>query len=160
MSWLPVFHDMGLVYGALQFAQGFPCFLLPASFLQRPIRWLRLFRASGALMAPPQFAYDLCVSTTTPDSARRLISTAGSHPQCADPFGGRNHNEFPGLPGLAVSPSALCPGYGLAETSKVTPNSINRSQSSAAVSAGAFKSVVEIAGKPERLADDCRLWPQ
>jgi len=46
VSWLPVIHDMGLIEGVLQpiFA-GYPAHLMaPASFLQRPMRWLRAIR--------------------------------------------------------------------------------------------------------------------
>lgn len=68
VSWLPVYHDMGLIGNLLQpLYLGAPCyFMAPAAFLQKPIRWLRAvskFRAhtSGA----PNFAYDLCVDRTT-----------------------------------------------------------------------------------------------
>lgn len=68
VSWLPVIHDMGLIDGVLEptFA-GFPAYLMsPASFLQRPVRWLRAiarYRASNS--GGPNFAYDLCVRRVT-----------------------------------------------------------------------------------------------
>jgi len=42
-TWLPSFHDMGLIEGVLQPVYGgFPCYLMsPAAFLQQPLRWLR-----------------------------------------------------------------------------------------------------------------------
>src|SRR5262249_21939909 len=42
VSWLPTFHDLGLIYGALlPVYVGFPSYLMaPAAFLQRPARWL------------------------------------------------------------------------------------------------------------------------
>ena len=42
VTWLPIFHDMGLIYGALMpLFKGFLCVMMPpASFLQRPVRWL------------------------------------------------------------------------------------------------------------------------
>jgi amino acid adenylation domain-containing protein len=64
VSWLPHFHDMGLIYGVLQplFSQ-FPAVLLsPASFIRRPALWLQaisLYR--GTHCGGPNFAYDLCV---------------------------------------------------------------------------------------------------
>ena len=80
VSWLPVFHDMGLVYGALQpLHKGFPCFLLPpASFLQRPIRWLQaISRFRGTHSAAPNFAYDTCASARPHRSnARSWISSS------------------------------------------------------------------------------------
>jgi acyl-CoA synthetase (AMP-forming)/AMP-acid ligase II len=63
LSWLPVIHDMGLIEGVLEPAYaGYPAYLMsPATFLQRPIRWLRAitkYRATNS--GGPNFAYDLC----------------------------------------------------------------------------------------------------
>lgn len=63
VSWLPVIHDMGLIEGVLEPAYaGYPAYLMaPATFLQRPIRWLRAitkYRATNS--GSPNFAYDLC----------------------------------------------------------------------------------------------------
>jgi acyl-CoA synthetase (AMP-forming)/AMP-acid ligase II len=75
VSWLPVIHDMGLIEGVLQpiFA-GYPAHLMaPASFLQRPVRWLRAitrYRATNS--GAPNFAYDLCVRKVTDEQLREL----------------------------------------------------------------------------------------
>jgi len=64
VSWLPLFHDMGLIMTMLQAVYiGAPCILLsPAAFVQRPIRWLRAIARYGAhTSGAPDFAYDLCV---------------------------------------------------------------------------------------------------
>jgi acyl-CoA synthetase (AMP-forming)/AMP-acid ligase II len=63
VSWLPVIHDMGLIEGVLEPAYaGYPAYLMsPATFLQRPVRWLRAitkYRATNS--GGPNFAYDLC----------------------------------------------------------------------------------------------------
>ena len=154
VSWLPVFHDMGLVYGALQpLHKGFPCFLLPpASFLQRPIRWLQaISRFRGTHSAAPNFAYDLCVSTTTPEQRAALdLSSWKVTLNAAEPVREETLQRFAqafGPCGFAFS--TLCPGYGLAETSlKVTATPINRSRIVCRVSAEALSKnrVVEIAG--------------
>jgi acyl-CoA synthetase (AMP-forming)/AMP-acid ligase II len=68
VSWLPVIHDMGLIEGVLgPIFGGYPAFLMaPASFLQRPIRWLRAITRYGASTSGgPNFAYDLCVRKIT-----------------------------------------------------------------------------------------------
>src|SRR5947209_6806500 len=77
--WLPLYHDMGLIGGVLQPLQiGRPSYLMaPATFLARPIRWLRTIstyraRISGA----PNFAYDLCVEKVTPEQRAQLDLSA------------------------------------------------------------------------------------
>lgn len=63
-SWLPLFHDMGLINGVLvPVLAGVPSTLLePMAFLQRPVRWLRALGAGpGTLSAAPNFAFDYCV---------------------------------------------------------------------------------------------------
>ena len=49
VSWLPLYHDMGLIGGLLQpIFSGVPCVLMsPAYFLTRPLRWLDQFGGIG-----------------------------------------------------------------------------------------------------------------
>ena len=64
VSWLPVYHDMGLIGIVLQALYvGASCILMsPLAFLQRPLRWLAAISRYGAtLSGGPNFAYDLCV---------------------------------------------------------------------------------------------------
>jgi acyl-CoA synthetase (AMP-forming)/AMP-acid ligase II len=64
VSWLPVIHDMGLIEGVLgPVFGGYSAYLMaPASFLHRPIRWLRaITRYRASTSGGPNFAYDLCV---------------------------------------------------------------------------------------------------
>lgn len=68
VSWLPGFHDLGLVYGIfLPLWRGFPAVLLdPLHFIQAPLRWLRaIARYRGTHAAAPNFAYALCVARST-----------------------------------------------------------------------------------------------
>jgi acyl-CoA synthetase (AMP-forming)/AMP-acid ligase II/cytochrome P450/acyl carrier protein len=65
VSWLPHFHDMGLVGSILtSLYAGVPCILFsPNDFIQKPYRWLKAFSDyGGTLGVAPNFAYDLCVS--------------------------------------------------------------------------------------------------
>ena len=65
VSWLPNFHDMGLIDGVIQpVYTGFPGVLLPPlSFIQRPFRWLAaISRYRGTHAGGPNFGYDLCVA--------------------------------------------------------------------------------------------------
>lgn len=64
VSWLPLYHDMGLIgawFSSLY--QGFPLTLMsPLTFLNRPERWLwAIHYHRGSLSAGPNFAYELCV---------------------------------------------------------------------------------------------------
>lgn len=65
VSWLPMFHDMGLI-GVLCTAicHPYPVHLIaPEQFIMRPGRWLSLIgEVGGTISAAPNFAYELCVS--------------------------------------------------------------------------------------------------
>jgi natural product biosynthesis luciferase-like monooxygenase protein len=75
VSWLPMYHDMGLIGGVLQpLYGGFPCALMsPVSFLRRPIRWLETISSRKAtLSGGPNFAYELCVRRVTSEELASL----------------------------------------------------------------------------------------
>ena len=68
VSWLPLYHDMGLIgawLGSLYY--GIPLVLMsPLAFLARPARWLwTIHRHGGTLTAAPNFAYELCLNKVT-----------------------------------------------------------------------------------------------
>ncbi|HEX9395127.1 MAG TPA: AMP-binding protein [Burkholderiales bacterium] len=64
VSWLPLYHDMGLIGGcfATMFL-GFPVVLMsPLAFLSRPSSWLRaIHRHRGTISGGPNFSYELCI---------------------------------------------------------------------------------------------------
>ena len=65
VSWLPLYHDMGLIgacFGALVI--GFPLVLMsPFTFLSRPGNWLRaIHRYRATITAAPNFAYEMCLN--------------------------------------------------------------------------------------------------
>lgn len=70
VSWLPMYHDMGLIGGIIQpLVGGYPCTLMaPNTFLQSPVRWLQaISRYRATISGGPNFAYDLCVQRTNED---------------------------------------------------------------------------------------------
>jgi acyl-CoA synthetase (AMP-forming)/AMP-acid ligase II len=70
VSWVPLYHDMGLILNALQSLYvGALCVLLaPVSFMQRPLSWLRAIHDYRAEVAGgPNFAFDLCVRRHRPE---------------------------------------------------------------------------------------------
>jgi Polyketide synthase modules and related proteins len=70
VSWLPMYHDMGLVGGVLNpFCNGYHSTLMsPSSFLKGPLRWLQVIsriKDRPIVSGAPNFAYDLCVHKIT-----------------------------------------------------------------------------------------------
>jgi len=64
VSWLPLYHDMGLIGSWLTLLHyGVPVVVMsPLAFLTRPERWLWAFHKNrGTIAAAPNFAYELCV---------------------------------------------------------------------------------------------------
>ena len=64
VSWLPLYHDMGLIGAWLTLLHfGVPLAVMsPLAFLTRPERWLKAFQKyGGTISAAPNFAYELCV---------------------------------------------------------------------------------------------------
>jgi amino acid adenylation domain-containing protein len=120
VSWLPLFHDMGLIGGVIQplYCGGFTTLLSPASFLQRPIRWLETISRTGAsISGGPNFAYDLCVEKTTPeqraglDLSRWRVAFNGAEPVRAETLDRFAEAFAP----AGFRPEAFLPCYGLAE---------------------------------------------
>ena len=75
VSWLPPYHDMGLIGGILQpLFVGFPIVLMsPMSFLQQPFRWLEAISTYRATTSGgPNFAYDLCVKKISSEQRQQL----------------------------------------------------------------------------------------
>jgi acyl-CoA synthetase (AMP-forming)/AMP-acid ligase II len=120
VSWLPTFHDMGLIGAVLEpVYAGFPSYLMsPATFLERPVRWLEAIATYRATVAPaPNFAYDLCVRRTTGAERASLaldawaIALNGAEPVRADTLARFTEAFAP----CGFRAAAFAPAYGLAE---------------------------------------------
>lgn len=75
LSWLPLFHDMGLIGNVIQTVYlGTTCVTMaPAAFLQKPYRWLKAISDYKAnTTGGPNFCYDLCVKTITPEQLQTI----------------------------------------------------------------------------------------
>lgn len=120
VSWLPHFHDMGLIAAfAAPLATGGEAILMsPQAFLQRPLRWLEAISHYRAqVCGGPNFAYELCVRSadrvTLPPLNLDSWQTAfvGAEPVRASTmqtFADRFREA-------GFRPSALTPCYGMAE---------------------------------------------
>jgi acyl-CoA synthetase (AMP-forming)/AMP-acid ligase II len=65
VSWVPLYHDMGLVLNALHSLYiGALCVLMPpVNFIRRPLAWLQAIHTYRAeVTTAPNFAFDMCVS--------------------------------------------------------------------------------------------------
>ena len=75
LSWLPMFHDMGLIGGVVQpLYGGFPITLMsPVALIQKPIRWLEaITKYKATTSGGPNFAYDLVSRQATPEQLKNL----------------------------------------------------------------------------------------
>jgi acyl-CoA synthetase (AMP-forming)/AMP-acid ligase II len=120
LSWLPHFHDMGLIQGILQpvYVGMLGLLMSPAGFLQQPFRWLqliseRLVTHSGG----PNFAYDLCVSKVTAEQRATLdLSHWRVAFNGAEPIRPETLERFAEIfAPCGFHRRALYPAYGLAE---------------------------------------------
>ena len=75
VSWLPLYHDMGLIgawLGSLYFALQF-IVMSPLSFIMRPQRWLwTIHQYHGTLSASPNFGYELCLKRIKDEDLKGL----------------------------------------------------------------------------------------
>jgi len=122
VSWLPLYHDMGLI-GFLLSAAYLPGTLIlipPELFLARPALWLRaLARHRGFISAAPSFAYSVCLRRVRDEDLAGADLSGWAHALCgAEPV------SLPALRAFAARfgrfgfrPEALRPVYGLAEAS-------------------------------------------
>jgi amino acid adenylation domain-containing protein len=120
VSWLPMFHDMGLIGGLLQpLHRGIPLVLAsPRYFLERPLRWLQLIsRYRGTISGAPDFAYRLCLERVRDAQVRDLdlsswrVAFSGAEPVRLDTL--QAFAERFAKAGFDAN--ALYPCYGLAE---------------------------------------------
>lgn len=120
VSWLPPYHDMGLIGGILQpiYRGGQVVLMSPLDFLGRPARWLKAISRYSATSSPaPNFAFELCVRRVTGDDRDALDLSSwkyafnGAEPVRASTL--RRFQEAFGPVGFAAT--TMLPAYGLAE---------------------------------------------
>jgi fatty-acyl-CoA synthase len=120
MSWLPLYHDMGLVgmtLGALYSGRS-TVLLPPHAFVKRPITWLRaISQYRSTVSFAPNFAYDLCVRRVKErdldgvDLSCWRIAGCGAEPIHAPTLSAFARKFAP----AGFDPTSFVPSYGLAE---------------------------------------------
>ncbi|MBV9229928.1 MAG: AMP-binding protein [Chloroflexi bacterium] len=124
VTWLPLYHDLGLIGGILQslYAGHESTIMAPAAFLQRPIRWLQaISRARATMSGGPNFAYDLCVRKITPEQKATLdLSSWEIAANGAEPIRAETLERFAtAFASCGFRKEAFYPCYGLAEATLV-----------------------------------------
>jgi acyl-CoA synthetase (AMP-forming)/AMP-acid ligase II len=121
LSWLPHFHDMGLIGAMLApMARKTEIILMsPQAFLQRPLRWLEAIAGFHVeLSGAPNFAYELCIKAADRaanppqfDLSSWRIAFVGAEPIRASTLSRFVERFAP----CGFRRSAFLPCYGLAE---------------------------------------------
>ena len=120
VSWVPHYHDMGLILNILQSLYiGTLCVLMaPVSFVQRPLGWLRAIHDYRAEVAGgPNFAFDLCVRRHRHEQMRGIdlscwkLAYNGAEPVRADTI----ERFVSTFARYGFDARSLRPAYGMAE---------------------------------------------
>jgi acyl-CoA synthetase (AMP-forming)/AMP-acid ligase II len=120
VSWVPLYHDMGLILNVLQSLYiGALCVLMaPVSFMQRPLSWLRAIHDYRAEVASgPNFAFDLCVRRHRPEEIHGIdlscwkVAINGAEPVRANTIA-RFASTFAAY---GFDANSIQPAYGMAE---------------------------------------------
>ena len=124
VSWLPLFHDMGLMGSVIAplFAK-FPVTLLsPAAFLSQPMIWLQaMTRHRATVSVAPNFGYELCLAKVQPEDLAELDLSAWDVAFCGgEPIRPDTLQRFAEtFAAYGFRRSSFFPCYGLAEATLI-----------------------------------------
>jgi acyl carrier protein len=122
VSWLPLYHDMGLIGAWLTLLlYGIPLVVMsPLAFLTRPERWLQVVsKYKGTIAASPNFAYELCVRKISDKAMAGVdLSSWRAALNGAEPVNPETLERFKNrFAKYGFREQAMLPVYGLAEAS-------------------------------------------
>ena len=128
VSWLPLYHDMGLsMIGFPATYGGHSTLMAPTAFVRRPQRWIRALsdasREGQVVTAAPNFAYEWAAQRATPDpdediDLSNVVMIIGSEPvsmAAIDAF-------TDAFRAYGLAPTAIKPSYGIAEATLFIAN--------------------------------------
>ncbi len=127
-SWLPMYHDMGLVGGILvpMYAANSSYMMSPMAFLQKPVRWLRaISKYRVSTTGGPNFAYDLCVQHVSEEDMEGLdLSCWTLAYNGAEPIRPATLDKFAEkFAAVGFRPETFYPCYGMAESTLMVTGS-------------------------------------
>jgi 8-amino-7-oxononanoate synthase len=133
VTWLPPYHDMGLIGGIIQpvYAGADAILISPVHFIQKPLRWLMaISRYKATTSGGPNFAYDLCVRKITSEQKSGLdLSSWEVAFNGAEPVRRETLLRFAAaFESCGFRQKAYLPCYGLAETTLIASGCNKRSE--------------------------------
>jgi amino acid adenylation domain-containing protein len=157
VSWLPLFHDLGLIAGVLHplFLGGTTVLMTPMEFIRRPIRWLRAISDNRAtLTGAPNFGFAYAAERIKESDLDGIdLSSLRVAFNGAEPVRLETLNAFSNrFARCGFTPEAFAPCYGLAEATLAITGKATKDQSHIF---HADKSALE-QGRYRRAADEHR----
>ena len=124
VTWLPHFHDYGLVCGLLApVCSAGKCYVIsPLTFLKRPVRWLQAISRYGATVSnAPVFGYNYCARKVRANDCTDLdLSGWTAAGISAEPIRPESIERFEkAFQPYGFRREIFCPAYGLAEATLV-----------------------------------------
>jgi acyl-CoA synthetase (AMP-forming)/AMP-acid ligase II len=159
VSWLPLFHDMGLMTGIVWplVAGASSVLMAPSVFSARPVAWLEALSKFGATVSSaPNFAFQACAERVPAEEAARLDLRRWRIAICgAEPIRPEGLAAF----AAAMAPAgfdaaSLFPSYGLAEATLFVSGGRPQGGSPGTALAGAPPRPVACCG---RIGDDLQV---
>jgi acyl-CoA synthetase (AMP-forming)/AMP-acid ligase II len=129
VSWLPLYHDLGLIGNVIQAVYlGVRCILMtPSSVLQRPVRWLQaISHYQGTSSGGPNFAYELCARKVTDEQRAALdLRSWNMALNGAEPIRPETLDRFVEAFGpCGFRRESIFPAYGLAEATLIVSSTV------------------------------------
>jgi acyl-CoA synthetase (AMP-forming)/AMP-acid ligase II len=120
VSWLPFYHDMGLIGNMLQpaFVGGQCIAMSPTTFLRQPLIWLQaISRYRATTSGAPNFGYEACIQRVRSDALDKLDLSSWRVAYCgSEPIRQSTLLRFADrFRSAGFDPKAFAPCYGLAE---------------------------------------------
>ncbi|MFG1675379.1 fatty acyl-AMP ligase [Micromonospora sp. NPDC049282] len=160
VSWLPLFHDMGLLFGiVMPLWSGAPAYLMaPDDFVRRPLGWLEaIAELGGTHTAAPNLAYELCARAAADARPDLDLSCLRATISGSEPVRWDTVERFAAaFAPYGLERRSISPGYGLAENTLKVSGSRSTDQPRArwlSAAALADRKVVGVApGDPDATA--------
>ncbi|HVG58805.1 MAG TPA: amino acid adenylation domain-containing protein, partial [Hyalangium sp.] len=127
VSWLPAYHDMGLIGMILvpMFSGCLAVLMSPLDFLKQPLLWLEaITRFKGTHAGGPNFGFDLCAKKISAEARQQLDLSTWEVAFCgAEPINPKTFERFSQLfEPVGFRPDSFLPCYGLAEATLLVAN--------------------------------------